>query len=202
MAPIYETDVEKERWTQTEWQNIELWEQVQKRERRKKLIWIGATAVLCVLIAAIPIVKDRLVKWQGLAAMRRLSSEIQKMKMQVALDHSPMVLVLLKESGLRFRIEKVKDCLRSKTETILTEGSLMEMPQAEAFSFIFPESAQSLGVRGLMDRLCYDPLAGFQSSEKNLVGMAVIPVKDLSEKRLDRISTILFEDHSAEISFD
>lgn len=205
MAPIYDTDIAQQRWAQTEWQNIELWEQVQRRERRKKLLWIGFAIFLFVSFSSITIIQERYWKWKSLRAVRQLAVEVLSMKRKVAQEKKAYLLELMPDAGLGYRIRAVDSCSSQKTKepTEPVQFISMEETQRLQLSFLPSEQAQRMGIERVMSTICYDPIDGFYRSEKeNVFGMVVGPVKDLAEGRSDRLGTVIFEGDSAEISFD
>jgi hypothetical protein len=70
----------------------------------------------------------------------------------------------------------------------------------DEFVVLSSDQGVGLGVPGLLREICYDPTQGSVLEENN--GFGVISVKDLTEKRLDRLTILLVSGPSAEISFD
>lgn len=64
MAPIHDTDLAENRWSQSEWNHYELWEKKEARNRRNRRIWMGATALLFFLLGAIPVIRVSRPEWK------------------------------------------------------------------------------------------------------------------------------------------
>ena len=199
MAPIHDTDVAAERWNKAEWSHYELWEKTEQRLKLRKQLWIGVTAILFVMLSAVPILKDRWPKWRGLTATRRLSEELNHMKSSASIEQTSMRLRFQGAGSLSFVIEKVSDCQASSGITLKT-GNLLRESEQTSYVLMSAENGRQLGVPGLVEQLCYDPFKGANSIGLSAVG--IISAKDLTERRLDRISLLLLNGPSAEISFD
>ena len=202
MAPIHDTDVALERWNKAEWSHYELWEKTEQRLKLRKQLWIGFTAILFILLSAVPILKDRWPKWRGLTATRHLSEELNHMKRNASIEQTSMRMRFQGSGSLSFVIEKVSDCQAPSGVTLRT-GDLLRESERSSFVLMSPENGRVLGVPGLVEQLCYDPFKGANPLEGGgLSAVGIISAKDLTERRLDRVSLLLINGPSAEISFD
>ncbi|MCM0605233.1 MAG: hypothetical protein KA715_04025 [Xanthomonadaceae bacterium] len=207
MAPIYDNDLREQRWENNQWQQVELFEQIQKRERRKRTLWIAFAVILFVAGASITVVKDRYVKWKSIRVARTLATQIQEMKTKSSQERTPYFIELVNdaEKGLFLQQYPVKTC---KTHTGKEpKDQMMRFFLAPDLTFISAVQAEELSLLRVLSELCYDPLEGFVSVNSNAAeldtyGMAVGPANDLTIHRLDRFSTLLIDGESAEISFD
>ncbi len=203
MAPILDTDVAAERWSKAEWENYELWEKIELRLRRQRRAWILATVILFVVLSAIPTVIDRWPKWMSRSAVRSLALEFNRIKREAIQDRTPYRLRFLEKDRLTFVVERLSSCESAEGEEVRTLSLSKSLADA-GYSWIFPEDGQELGIPGLARDFCYDPLTGegYFTKGKGMIGFGVASVKDLAEKRLDRISLLVLTGQAAEISFD
>lgn len=205
MVPIYESDVAEERWSKTEWNHYELWEKVEQRIRRYNRLWIAGTAFVFLLLSSVPIVMDQHPHWTALAATRRLGQEIDHMKKDAAMAHVPFRIRFSKsgEDSVSYQVEKVDQCT-SPSGTVVRTGSLVSGSDVSKYSLLTRQMGESLSIPGLLDEYCYDPLQGSAPAihGDNVSGFAIAPVKDLTDKRTDRIAVLLVTGSSAELSFE
>jgi len=201
MVPIHDTDVAEERWSQAEWGNYELWERVELRLKRQKRLWIFATFVLFIILSAIPIMIDRWPKWETRALSIRLAQEINWIKLQASVSRSAYRLGL--NENLSYTIERVADCSVSQGE-LIKSASIDRKFILEDYAWFTPAQSAEQNIPGIISSFCYDHLLGsFVATQgQTVVGFGIVPVKDLAEKRVDRLSLILLTGASAEISFD
>ena len=206
MVPIHDSDVADERWTKAEWEGYELWEKVELQERRKRRLWITATLLLFLILSAVPIAIEQLPKWIARSYSRQLAQEVNQLKREASIAKAPFRIRLVQtesEEQLQFVVEKVSDCKSSQGD-IVRRGSLSYRTVTSRFTWVFPTDGVELGVPGLLTQFCYDPLLGSDVilRGKPMEAFGIIPVKDLSEKRLDRMALLLLSGPSAETSFD
>lgn len=199
MAPIHDTDIASERWSQAEWQHYELWEKIEVRLRRRKGLWVMATAIVFLVLSAIPIWMDRWPKWKSLSMVRHLAREINQVKLLASTERNAYRLRFIDGGSLNYEIEKTTHCSDPRGEVMRT-GHLGE----SGFALIDPDDGKTRGIPGLITSFCYDFLAGSEMilHGESLVGFAIAPVKDLAQSRSDRISTLILKGTSAEISFE
>jgi hypothetical protein len=203
MVPIHDTDVAEERWSKAEWENYELWEKVELRLKRHKRLWILATGLLFVTLSAVPIMLERWPKWTTRSMAVLLGREVNRIKREAINDRSAYRIRFNQDAGLSYSIEKVPNCSET-TGQVTRTGSLQPKDSENAYAWFDPAVAKEMGIPGLVKEFCYDYLAGSGSVLKgeSVVGFGIIPVKDLAEKKLDRMSLLLLSGPSAEISFD
>lgn len=203
MVPIHDTDVAQERWSKAEWENYELWEKVELRLKRHRRLWILATFFLFLTLSAVPIVFERWPKWMTRSAARSLAQEINRIKREASLDRAAYRLKFIREGELSYVVERLPNCFAEKGEVIRTD-SLPPQGWQKPFSWVSTARGLELGVPGLVNEFCYDYLAGSGSVLKgeSIVGFGIIPAKDLTEGRLDRLSILLLSGPSAEETFD
>lgn len=203
MAPIYDTDIAQQRWDKADWENYELWEKVAHRHRRHRRLWIAATAAVFVALSSVPIIMDRWAKWSTLAASRRLAEEINRIKRDAGVDHAAYRLRFAANGSLAYTIEKSGSCSDPNT-TVVREGRLYYGQGFSDYALMTPAMGAEAGIPGLIQDVCYDYLAGSDTvlRGESMVGFGIIPVKDLAEKRQDRLSILLVNGISAETTFD
>jgi hypothetical protein len=203
MPPIYETDEARERWAKTEWNHYELWEKVEVRLRRHKRLWILGTIVVFLVLSSIPIVVEQRPKWRALSAARQLGQEINRIKREAGVHHLAYRIRFRPGGGLAYAIEQVGRC-SELVGTPVRSGELRAEAGEDSLTLLSPAKAQELNVPGLVEEFCYDPLSGAEFATKGVsaVGFGVIPVKDLAEGKMDRMSILLLNGTSAEISFE
>lgn len=203
MAPVYDTDLAQERWSREEWRDFELWEKIEIRLRRRKNLWIAATAILFLVLSAVPTVMLRWEKWMSLSAARQLATEIGRMKKDASLQHVAYRLSFRSTGALTYVIEKAASCSSPEAQPV-REGVLLSPKFRDQYALLTPEQGAGHGLPGLVTSFCYDSLSGSSAllSGASLVGFGFISVKDLTENRMDRVSLLLLNGPSAEISFD
>src|SRR5579885_1751897 len=110
MAPIHETDLAAERWSKAEWSHYELWEKLELKLRRRKLIWISGTIVVFLALSSVPIIIDRAPKWTAMSISRRLAQVINGMKSEASLKHQPYRIRFAPDGSLAYQVERVPSC--------------------------------------------------------------------------------------------
>lgn len=200
MAPQHETDIAKKRWEEDEWRHYELWEQLEVKQRYRRWLWIGVTTVLFFVLSAVPVVMEKWPKWRSVRATRELAQVLNQLKRKAGVEQSPMRLKFNSTQGLDYQIEKTTDC-KSKVgvemHEVINSGHLLSEREKNEFQILPSEAASELQLPGLVNEFCYDP---FKENDQ-VLGFAIIPVKDLSNSRLDRHSLLILSGPSAEISF-
>ncbi len=205
MAPIYESDVAEERWSKTEWNHYELWEKVEQRVRRTNRLWIAGTVVVFLVLSSIPIVMQKGPKWATLGSLRTLGETINAMKAEAAIEHAPLRIRFPGDGSLNYQVEKVEHCGENVPPgKMVRSGSLVKPGQAADYVLLSRARGESLGVPGLIEEFCYDPLSGSLPAKRGetITGFAVIPSVDLAAGKLDRLSVLLLNGDSAEVSFE
>ncbi len=204
MAPIHESDIAENRWSQAEWKHYELWEKVEQRLNRRKWLWISGTILLFLALSAVPVIRDRSPKWTSQAAARRLAREVSMMKRDAAIQHAAFRLRFGDPTkDLSFVVEKGTSCSGSDWVAVRS-GKLTHGRASSSYALVQPELGAELGVPGLASAFCYDSLSGSEALLRGVpvVGFAVAPAQDLMDKRSDRMSVVLLSGPSAEPNFE
>lgn len=205
MVPIYDSDVAEERWSRSEWNHYELWEKVEQRIRRHNRMWIAATILVFLGLSSVPIVMEQKPKWVTLASMRRLGQEINQMKREAGLNRTAYRIRFAGSGSLDYRVEQTARCddPGSAAKTVRT-GSLVSGTHAADYVLLSKKAGEEISVPGLLEEFCYDPLTGSApfSRGESITGFGVVPAKDLTANRLDRLSVLLMSGPSAEVSFE
>jgi hypothetical protein len=203
MVPIHDTDVAQERWARAEWENYELWEKVELRLKKHKRRWVLATITLFLILSAVPIVMDRWPKWVTRSVAVELAREINRIKREASIERTAYRIRFGAGDGLNYSVEKIPNCAAGSGPSV-RNGSLNRTFFRSVSTWLAPPLGSEMGVPGLAISFCYDYLAGNGAlvSGENVVGFGIIPVNDLAEKRLDRLTLLLLTGASAEISFD
>jgi hypothetical protein len=211
MVPIHDTDIAHERWAQAEWQYYELWEKVEVKLRRRKALWIIATLLVFLGLSSVPILVDRWPKWTALSANRKLAQQIGLLKAEVGApsvsDHQAFRVRFNPDHRLTYTVEKVETCadpIGAASTSVVRTGDLLRQAHLNDYVLLNPAQGKELGVPGLVDSFCYDSLSGSTATAKDeaISGFGIVSVKDLAEKRTDRISLLIFKGPLAELSFE
>jgi hypothetical protein len=180
-----------------EWRNYELHEKVRIRDQKKRFWTITLAVSLFLGLCAVPVVRERLPKWRGLDAARVISLSIEAMKTRAIREKKPLRIRFTGEGT--YRIEVLNDCkdqspLRFDADSPWPDrgGALRVLSRADLEKFSIGQGVESI---------CFDPVFGLAGGESRQV-LVVVPVKDLSEGRLDRASYVLIEGESAKISIN
>ena len=199
MVPIYDSDLAEKRWQDQQWQNYEFWEQVELRNRKRKRIWIISALVLFLIFSSIPVIMVRFEKWRGVRLARELSQELTSIKRDAATRQMAIkVSFRSAPEGLIVHLDEATHCQDSGKpirETLI--------PKSEGFIFLAAQEGLKLGVPGLVSMFCYDPQSGFENSDpRTSRGVGILPAKDLTEEKIERLTLVTLEGSSAEISFE
>ena len=180
-----------------EWRTFELYEKIRVRERRKRFWTIALAVFLFLGLCSVPVIRERLPKWQSLDAALELSLELEHLKTR-AIQEKRSAWLRFSGPG-EFRVDFVTDC-ESKADPVVEkvskwkdrEGSLKVLVRDELLHHTI-----KLGV----DEICFDPVYGLSGVKSRLV-LVIAPVKDLTEGRLERASYVELEGESAKISIN
>lgn len=192
-----DSDLAKDRWIEEEWRSFELWEKLEQKQRKRTRLWIIGTAILFVLLSAIPVFMIRGPQWRGAHLSKELALLLSSLKRDAALDHAAYRVRFLGDGSLSYVVEKVVDC-RSEASVTVRQGTLLARDWAGEYRLLSPSQAESFQIPGIVETFCYDSLDGATDS---VSGFALIPVKDLTEGRTDRVSVVLVRGVNADLKF-
>jgi len=181
---------------------VELYEKIMVRERRRKVLLITAALILFLFLCGIPVYNERFPKWESLSAARKIGVEIEELKTESLHLKKPLLLSLL-ETG-QMRVEQVAHCGASASDVPVVEGLLHESSWTNSQSDIALMNdleAKKTNLKFAVQQICFDPVSGLSFS-KNKKVIVLVPVKDLAESRLDRASYVEIETASARISIN
>jgi hypothetical protein len=181
---------------------VELYEKVIVREKRRKWTLISIALALFLFLCGIPIYKERLPKWESLKAARQIAVEIEKLKTDSIQMKKPLQLHVLE--GGRIEVRQVSNCETSNEELSNAENKHRDTTWSNAngeMAIIDAVEAKKLNLNFAIQKICFDPIDGMYTSKLKKV-FVIIPVKDLAESRLDRASYVEVESASARISIN
>jgi hypothetical protein len=183
---------------EVQWRDFELYEQVRIRQNRNRFLILGSALIVFLSLCAVPVVKERLPKWQSLRAAREISTELERMKTLSIQEKRPVRLKFME--GGRYRLEVLEKCsggavLKELDSAVWTSNAseLAILSRAEAARY-------SLGLA--TDEVCFDPVFGLEVSQSVRTVVIVVPVNDLTAGRLDRASYVILDGESAKISIN
>ena len=205
MVPIHDSDIAEERYAQAEWNHYELWEKIEVKLKRRRNLWVVATALVFLMLSSIPILLDHWPKWTALKASRVLGEQVNQLKRLAGTQNQAFRLEFSADHKLNYTILKLASCSSpSSTGAVVSTGSLLRASHLDEFALLAPNEGRDFGMPGLVESICYDPLTGSASTpqDQSISGFGIIPVKDLTDKRQDRISLMIFKGPSAEVSFE
>ncbi len=211
MVPVYDTDVEEERWAREAWKHYEFWEKVEKRFRRKRLILIVSATIVFLVLSSIPVIMDRMPHWRALSLTRELALKISDIKFNAIIEKKAHKITFLGSDGLNFIVEKAETCSDftwTKFESGRLSGNNINQSDNKGepgdFYLLSTIEGEKINVPGVVRHICYEPLggSGFSQDGIDLVGLGIIPRADLENSRLDRIVLLLIDGQTANISID
>jgi len=206
MVPIHDTDLAEERWSKAEWENYELWERIELRLKRQKRLLIVATVILFLVLSSIPIIINQWPKWTTRSLSRQLAQLINQVKRESISSRAALRLRFLEEGKLDYVIEKLTSCSENSAASgeKIAESTLGDPSKNGIYTWVSAKVGMELQVPGLVSEFCYDSLSGNGAilQGKEVIGFGLIPVKDLTEKKLSHLSLLLLTGSSAEISFE
>ena len=180
-----------------EWRNFELYEKVRVRDNRKRLVLVTLTAIAFFGLCSVPVVEERMPKWQSLRAAQRLSVQLERLKTLSIQEKKPVRMHFL--AGGHYQFEILNECQSEIPLRIVNAG---EWPDSDGtLKILSTEEAKALSLKVATDQICFDPVFGLDGVKTRKV-VVVAPVKDLSENRLDRASYIILDGESAKISIN
>ena len=161
MAPIHDTDVAEKRWSDEEWRQFELWEKIEVRLRRKRLIWVGLALLGFVVLSAIPTALERWPKWVSRRVSRQVAQEINRLRSQAILDSRAYRLTFGDSPGLTFQVESGDQCAgTSGNWQVVRTGAFLSSRVgrtiAPKFKILTPSEGEALGISVLKTQVCIE----------------------------------------------
>jgi len=208
MAPIYDTDLEDERWEKEGWKNFELWEKISQRLKKKRRIIVFAVVLIFLFLSSVPVYWDRLPYWEGLSLSYQLRTEILNLKKSAVVEHRAFRLRFIDDAdgnGLSYVVESLVSC-QSTNAQFVREGTFYVGVFDSEVKRVGKSDAALYNLQEVADELCYDPIEGayYGSLEKDKALFVFSRANDLTseDKRVDRVRFITVEKLTAEISFN
>jgi len=204
MVPLHESDVAENRWKESEWNAYELWEAVEVRARKRKFWIVGLSCVLGFLILALPIYQEKMPKWKGLRVARILADHLLDIRRDSSNNQRRFLVKIQQDvagriQGNVYSAATAADCTEAAQTNIEPVFSFPLITEEQSsIALLTREAAQKIGLGAVDEAICFDP---FRESEGSTMTFAFIPVKDLTDVREDRISTVTVLD-AASFSFD
>jgi hypothetical protein len=181
---------------------VELYEKIVVRERRKKIILIVLAFSIFLFLSGIPVYQERFPKWDSLRAAKNIAVELEKVKTAALKLKKPLQFSVL-ENG-KIKIEQVSNCNPVATGSRVVEETLPEkswMHSTSKVTLMQEIDAKKFNLGMAVQQICFDPVSGLSSPQSKKV-FVVVPVKDLAESRLDRASYVELESATAKISIN
>lgn len=201
MVPLFDTDLADERYKLKSWENFELFEKSEVRRRRARNFKLGFALMAFLIVSSIPVIIERFPKWQTYRASRHLAMLFSGIKSEVAHSGKSLKVQFTDRTLLKFSVFQVEDC-KQENGTLLREGSLLDSKKIAGLVLLDDLDAHDLEIPRLKTEFCFDPIDGTGAVDDEVFGYAFIDVKDLADRRIDRVSTLLVVGQSAEISLE
>lgn len=206
MAPIYDTDLEEDRFEKEEWKNFELWEKINLRLKKQRRLVVISAIILFFLLSSISVIIDRAPYWKTVSLAAEFSKELIALKRQAVLEHKAIRIRFLPESQEgEYVIERLVHC-QSESAEIVRSGFLQLQYLGSMVKKLSQKDAEHLQIGRVSDQFCYAPLDGafYGQLESNKAVFAFVFVKDLTleKPRSDRITVLTVENLTADISFN
>ena len=181
-----------------EWKTFELYEKIRVKTRRKRF-WISALTFAVFLgLCAVPVVDEQMPKWKSLEVARHLAVEIEQLK-TLSIQRKQIIRMTFLDTG-EMKIEVVSKCRDPiDSGTLLIQKKWIS--DASEMKVMHLMEAQMFDLRLAFDQVCFDPVFGLNDIKSRRV-LIIIPVKDLTDSRLDRASYVILEGESAKISIN
>lgn len=205
MAFVFNQYLSQHRWEDSEWGHYELWEKEEARFKKRRKIWIFCFLSLFLVLSSIPVILNRYPKWISRRIARELAQKISALKRDASIQRTALRIRFDQERSLHYVIERLKNCHDLTVMEVIDQGFLGSLAMQKDYAWLSPAQGLSVSVPGLIQEFCYDSLNGSSSLSKNpdiLWAFGIIPVKDLSYNRIDRMALLLFLGTFGEMSFD
>jgi hypothetical protein len=195
-----------DRWAQEEWGSFELYERKRIRERRSRLLLIFSAMTVFLVLCSVPVIRERSVKWDTLRIARDLAVEVEKAKSLAIQRKLPVRMVFSNVNTLEVQIldrcpqasEPGKDLDVKVLEVVATK---VWTEKDGIFKILTVDDAKEYSIDLVEPAVCFDPADGLINTYDQQV-IAVVAVKDLSDKRLDRASYVVLAGQSARASIN
>jgi len=195
------------RWASEEWRSFELYEKKRVRTRRSRLIYISMAVLLFLVLCSVPVVDERAPKWHTLKIARDLSVEVEKLKTLAIKSKRPAQMSFLDSNLLQ--IDLLEHCAGTKVSPHeITHTPFLKEPVVtkrwgndDQYKILTPAEAKEFSIVLVGENVCFDPVDGLVSQYTKQV-IAIVPVKDLAEKRLDRASYVIIDGESAKVNIN
>jgi hypothetical protein len=193
-----------DRWADEEWNSFELYEKQRVRDRRKWALILTSALLVFLSLCAIPVVKERSLKWRSLRIARDLAVEVEKIKTLAIKNKKAARLVFSQnpESMNTVTIEVIDHCedtVDDKNRKVI--ATKVWTPNPGEFTVLTREDAKNLDLSLVDPTVCFDSVIGLiHAYQKQVVG--IVPTADLLEKRLDRASYVIIEGESAKVTIN
>jgi hypothetical protein len=202
---------------ETEWDTGDLYEKRRVKSRRRWVLLLSAVFLTFLGLCSVPVIQERSPKWKTLQAARRLAVQIEQLK-TLAIQKKKAMHLRWSEQGELVLLESahcsapVAPVTPGAPVSDTSGGGSTDVPQiVEKKSWIDPArvhgllgaEASALDLRWVIDKICFDPVYGLQfEAEQSRAIFVLVPVKDLTDKRLDRASYVVMDGSSAKISIN
>jgi hypothetical protein len=201
MCPIHETDLAEERWSQAEWEHYELWEKIEARARRIRRLWIAGAVLAFFVLSAVPVVLDRGIQWKALTASREFGQKVNSLKREAGERQQAFRIRVHPSRALALTVAWGPHCdspmFLDSQDLVLIESD----PSRDRLAWVAAERGRELGIPGLLQEFCFDPLHGSRQTpgDGDLAAFMIGPVSDLAP---EQVASVLFHGPTAEISFE
>src|SRR5690606_35573997 len=101
--------------------------------------------------------------------------------------------------SIKYVVDRAESCESEQWEKVSSEPL-----GPEDYTLLSSADGQKIGVSRLLDQICYDPLQGryIVNGDEKTFAFGLIPVKDLADQSVQRVSLVMLEGPSAEISLE
>ena len=185
---------------------VELYEKIVVRERRRKAILISLASMIFLFLCAIPVYNERFPKWESLKAARNIAVEIQRIKTESLNLKKPLLLSVL-ENGM-IKVERVSSCNIAPGQTPIAEEQLYEknwINSNEAITLLSETDAKKLKFNPssvFFSSITYGEVVPFGKTVINeadtlllVTGIANPKPLILELEKKFKVETISFSDH-------
>ena len=203
MAPLHDTDLAENRWTQAEWNDFELWEKLEARQKKIRKQWIVLTAVLFCLLSSVPIVMDQWARWSAINSARQLGQLIDQVKVTSISEKSAYQVRVEQVAPPTVLVEKITQCGPGGSVMSSERQVLQTRWPWYSTRLLTPQDHRALNLTYSSEVFCFDRLTGHSQATSAFVFVAE---KDLSATGLtddlkDRLGVLILEGAEAQVQF-